>query len=64
MWSRTFPRPWASDGADTVGGLVYGLLGKVPEGGKTVRCVGVRFTVEEVERRRIVSLRVARERAR
>jgi CBS domain containing-hemolysin-like protein len=50
------------DGADTVGGLVYGLLGRVPEGGETVHCVGVRFTVEETERRRIVSLRVAVER--
>jgi putative hemolysin len=50
------------DGADTVGGLVYGLLGKVPERGETVRCVGVRFTVEEIQRRRIVSLRVAVER--
>jgi CBS domain containing-hemolysin-like protein len=49
------------DGADTIGGLVYGLLGRVPEGGETVRSVGVRFTVEEVERRRIVSVRVALE---
>ena len=51
-----------ADGADTVGGLVYGLLGRVPEGGETVHCVGVRFTVEETERRRIISLRVAVER--
>jgi CBS domain containing-hemolysin-like protein len=50
------------DGADTVGGLVYRLLGRVPEGGETVRCVGVRFTVEETKRRRIVSLRVGVER--
>jgi CBS domain containing-hemolysin-like protein len=50
------------DGADTVGGLVYGLLGRVPEGGETVRWHSVHFTVEEVQRRRIVSLRVALER--
>jgi len=50
------------DEADTVGGLVYALLGRVPEGGETVRWVGVRFTVEEIQRRRIVFLRVAVER--
>jgi magnesium and cobalt exporter, CNNM family len=50
------------NGADTVGGLVVGLLGSLPGGGETVRCVGVRFTVEEIQRRRIVSLRVAVER--
>jgi CBS domain containing-hemolysin-like protein len=45
------------DGAETVGGLVYGLLGRVPKGGETVRCAGVRFTVLEVARRRIVAVR-------
>jgi CBS domain containing-hemolysin-like protein len=44
--------------ANTVGGLVYGLLGRVPERGETVLCDGVRFTVEDVQRRRIVALRV------
>jgi hypothetical protein len=40
-----------------VGGLVYGLLGRVRKGGETVRCAGVRFTVLEVARRRIVAVR-------
>jgi CBS domain containing-hemolysin-like protein len=44
--------------AKTIGGLVYGLLGKLPERGATVLCDGVRLTVEEVQRRRIVLLRV------
>lgn len=44
--------------ANTIGGLVCGLLGRVPERGETVLCDGVRFTVEEVQRRRIVLLRV------
>jgi CBS domain containing-hemolysin-like protein len=44
--------------ANTIGGLVYGLLGKVPERGATVLRDGVRFTVEEVQRRRIILLLV------
>jgi putative hemolysin len=42
--------------SDTVGGLVYDLLGRVPEEGETVPCAGLRITVEQMQRRRVVSL--------
>jgi magnesium and cobalt transporter len=45
---------------ETVGGLVYAELGRVPEVGDAVACQGLRFTVEEVADRRIQSVRVER----
>ena len=39
---------------DTVGGLVFNLLGHVPEPGETVRFQGLEFRTEQVEGRRIV----------
>ncbi len=39
---------------DTVGGLVFNLLGHVPEEGETVRFQGLEFRTEQVEGRRIV----------
>ena len=44
--------------ADTVGGLVLGLLGHVPEAGESVVHSGWRFTVIMVEGRRIEQVRV------
>ena len=44
--------------ADTVGGLVLGLLGHVPEAGESVVHLGWRFTVIMVEGRRIEQVRV------
>jgi CBS domain containing-hemolysin-like protein len=44
---------------DTVGGLVYNLLGRVPEGGETITCEGYDFTVERMEGQRIMSVLVA-----
>ena len=44
--------------AVTVGGLVYRLLGRVPEGGETVRCRDMRFIVESVRKRRVLIVRV------
>lgn len=41
---------------DTVGGLVFNLLGHVPEAGETVRFQGLEFRTERVEGRRIVSI--------
>ncbi len=38
---------------DTVGGLIFGMLGSVPEEGSTIEGRGLRFTVERVEERRI-----------
>ncbi len=45
---------------ETVGGLVYSELGRVPEPGDAVECKGLRFTVEEVVDRRIQAVRVER----
>ena len=41
---------------DTVGGLVFNLLGKVPDEGETVRFQGLEFRTERVEGHRIVSV--------
>ena len=45
---------------DTVGGLVYDLLGHVPAEGETVETDGHRLTAEKVHRRRIGRVRVAK----
>lgn len=45
---------------DTVGGLVFGLLGHVPEEGETVDLQGVRFTAERVQGRRVARVLVER----
>ena len=44
---------------DTVGGLVYNLLGRVPEGGETITSEGYDFTVERMEGQRIMSVLVS-----
>ncbi len=41
---------------DTVGGLVFNLLGHVPDPGETVTFEGLRFRCERVQGRRIVSV--------
>jgi CBS domain containing-hemolysin-like protein len=46
--------------SDTVGGLVFSLLGHVPVEGETVECQGVEFRTERVQGRRIVSVRIRR----
>jgi putative hemolysin len=43
---------------DTVGGLVFNLLGKVPAEGETVRFQGLEFRAERVQGRRIVSVQI------
>ncbi len=45
---------------DTVGGLVFNLLGKVPDEGETVRFKGLEFRTERVEGHRIASVLIAR----
>lgn len=46
--------------ADTLGGLIYTRIGKVPEGGETVRLGNVELIVEQVEGRRIALVRARR----
>jgi magnesium and cobalt transporter len=48
------------DGFETVGGLVYTLLGRVPEVGEEVTSTGLSFRVERLAGRRIQKLRVTR----
>jgi len=43
---------------DTVGGLVFNLLGHVPEEGEPVRFQGLELVTERVQGRRIVSVRI------
>lgn len=45
---------------ETVGGLVLSALGSVPEPGQTAVAHGLRLTVEQVENRRILAVRVER----
>ncbi len=47
----------AAEEADTVGGLIYALIGKVPEGGETVRLGDLELKVEQVQGRRIALVR-------
>jgi putative hemolysin len=45
---------------DTVGGLVFNLLGHVPEPGETVSFEGLQLKTERVQGRRIVSVLISR----
>ena len=45
---------------DTVGGLVFNLLGHVPEEGEAVRFQGLELRTERVQGRRIVSVQIRR----
>jgi CBS domain containing-hemolysin-like protein len=46
------------EGWDTVGGLVFGTLGRVPTEGESVELEGVELTVERVQGRRVVEVLV------
>ena len=45
---------------ETVGGLVFGVLGRVPNVGDRIAALGLDFFVERADRRRALSLRVER----
>ena len=45
---------------DTVGGLLFGLLGHVPKPGESVEVGGLRLTAERLEGRRIATVTVDR----
>jgi putative hemolysin len=46
--------------AETIGGFIYGRIGRVPEEGESVEVDGVRLTVEQVSGRRIRKVRAER----
>ncbi|MGH9005437.1 MAG: transporter associated domain-containing protein, partial [Acidimicrobiia bacterium] len=43
---------------DTVGGLMFNLLGHVPVEGETVACQGIEFRAERIQGRRILTVRI------
>ncbi len=51
-------RPLPDDDWDTVGGLVLGLAGRVPEEGETFDLEGLHLTAERVQGRRVSQVRV------
>ncbi len=50
----------STDDADTLGGLIYSRIGRVPKGGETVRANDILLTVEQVSGRRIRKIRAQR----
>lgn len=44
--------------ADTLGGYLYGQIGRVPEPGELVLSDGIEFTIEKVHARRILTVKV------
>ncbi|MFN3466489.1 MAG: hemolysin family protein [Candidatus Brocadiales bacterium] len=55
-WSETFGIELESDEADTVGGFVVSLLGRIPQKEDSVSYQNIVFIVDEVKRRRITRL--------
>ncbi|NPV56044.1 MAG: HlyC/CorC family transporter [Anaerolineae bacterium] len=49
---------YTRDVADTLGGLIYGKVGRVPQGGEQIELDGWQLTVEKVIGRRIALVRV------
>jgi CBS domain containing-hemolysin-like protein len=49
-----------TESSETVGGLVSGLVGYVPQAGEVIEHEGLRFEVERADERRILALRVRR----
>ncbi len=45
---------------DTLGGLIYGTLGRIPGEGETLSYGGILFSIEEIKGRRIETVRVKR----
>jgi putative hemolysin len=57
-FNEQFHRSLPLEDYHTLGGLVFGMLGRAPEPGDMVETDGVRFTVLEVEGSRIERLEV------
>jgi CBS domain containing-hemolysin-like protein len=51
--------PLPDENWDTVGGLILGLAGRVPEEGETFQVDGVQLTAERVQGRRVARVRVS-----
>jgi len=55
-WSETFGVELESSEADTLGGFVVSLLGRIPQKEDSVSYQNIVFTVDEVKRRRVTRL--------
>jgi len=55
-----FQIPLKEDNYETVGGLIFTLLERIPHQGEQITFKGLQFTVEKVDERRIHRVRVAR----
>jgi len=55
-WAEVFDVDLAETRQVTIGGLVTALLGRIPKSGDVAHLKNLKFTVEKVRRRRIVSL--------
>ncbi|MCA1734062.1 MAG: hemolysin family protein [Acidobacteria bacterium] len=49
------------EGYETVGGLIFTRMGRVPRGGEVLRTSGLLFEVERADRKRIYRVKVARD---
>ena len=47
-----------NDGVSTFGGLITGELGRIPARGDTLSLAGMRITIDEVDERRVIAVRV------
>lgn len=61
--SRYLGKELKMDGIDTVGGLVFHLLGRVPEEGETVTYNGYEFVAEAVRENRIQKVKVIKKKS-
>jgi putative hemolysin len=55
-WAEVFGIDLSQTSQVTIGGLVTALLGKIPKTGDSVRLKNLKFTVEEMRRRRIETI--------
>jgi CBS domain containing-hemolysin-like protein len=53
--------PLKSDDYETIGGLIFNLLERVPQQGEQINYKGLRFTVEKVDERRIHRVKIERQ---
>ena len=60
--SQALGRPFEHPDVSTVGGLVYSVLGRVPRAGDELTLDGYQVVVERVDRRRVTSVLLQRQR--
>lgn len=53
-----FEVPLKGQGFTTIGGLIFGLLGREPKHGETLQIGNLTFTIEEIQKKRIRQLRL------